>query len=217
MQDIVELARKMADKYRINHVVIASLGDGARRTVEVFGVDAFRIHAIANTGDIEDEGIPEKVDQLRAMGVAVHLLPNSLFQALSNGGDWTTGETTYTFAGDDFFGLTLDQIVKRAKNDPYNGVFQVLYQTLQSPFSDGPRMCIEIALMAADAKVVPTDEDIISIDRPGRKSNCPHSAMVLRPARTVDFLKHNNFRVKELVTVPGWKDKWFNDGHIWSE
>ena len=109
------------------------------------------------------------------------------------------------------------QIVEKAKKDPYCGVFQVLYQTLQSVFSDGPRLCIEIAFMAADAGIVPTDEDIISIDRPLPESGCPHSAMVIRPSRTLDILKNSSFRVKELITVRGWNDKWFNDGEIWSD
>ncbi len=217
MKDIIDRARAMADRFAINHVVIASLGDGARRTTEVFSPDRFQIHAIGNTGDTGNEETENSIAELRGLGINVHRLPPSFFQALSNGWEWTSGGKTYSFAGDDFHGLTLDQLIEKAKADPYAGVFQVLYQTLQSPFSDGPRMCIEIAFMAADAGVVPTDEDIITIDRPLRPSNCPHAAMVVRPSRTLDLLKQHRFRVKELVTVPGWNDKWFNNGCPWSD
>ena len=106
MRDVIELARKMADRYTINHVVIGSLGNGARRAVEFFGVDDFQIHAVVDTGaiSIEDEGVPEMVEQIEQIGVSVHFLPNSLFQALSSGGDCTIEDTTYTFSGDDFPG-----------------------------------------------------------------------------------------------------------------
>jgi hypothetical protein len=214
MKDIIERARTMAASYAIKHVVIASLGEGARRTADVFGVEEYEIHAIGNTWDVEDDETAQSVEGLKQAGVHVHLLPNSLFQALRSGGEYDVGGTTYEFEGDDFWGLGLDEMVARAREDPHSGVFQVLYQTLQSLFSDGPRMCVEIAVMAADAGIIPTDQDIISIDRPLRKSNSPHSAMVLRASKSCDLLKHNSFRVKELITVPGWKDKWFSDGPI---
>ena len=217
MKDIIERARTMAEGYAVKHVLIASLGEGARRTAEVFGVEDFVIHAIGNTWDVDDEGVARSVEELKQTGVNVHLLPNSLFQALRSGGEYKVGGTTYRLEGDDFWGLTVDEIVARAREDPHSGVFQVLYQTPQSLFSDGPRMCVEIALMAADAGIIPTDQDIVSIDRPLRKSNCPHSAMVLRASKSCDLLKHNSFRVKELITVPGWKDRWFSDGPIWTD
>jgi hypothetical protein len=216
MDDIVTLARDLVRRYPVRHVVIASLGEGARLTAEAFGVADYEIHAIGNTWDVDDCLVAERADALRESGVKVHLLGNSLFQALRKGGPHQVGDTVYEFEGDDFWGCTLDEVVARAKEDPHSGVFQVIYQTLQSLFSDGPRMCVEIALMAADAGIVPTDEDILSIDRPLRKSNCPHSAMVLRPSRTQDLLNRNQFRVKQLITVPGWVDRWFDNGSIWS-
>lgn len=216
MDDIVRLSRELVARYPVRHVVIASLGEGARMTAEVFGVTDYVIHAIGNTWDVEDAAAAERAEGLRRLGVNVHLFGNSLFQAVRKGGEHRVGETPYEFDGDDFWGCTLDELVARAQDDPHAGVFQVVYQTLQSLFSDGPRMCVEIALMAADAGIVPTDEDILSIDRPLRKSNCPHSAMVLRPSRTQDLLNRNRFRVKQLITVPGWQDQWFGNGPIWS-
>ncbi len=216
MDDIVKLARELVDRHPVRHVLIASLGDGARLTLEAFGTEDYVIHAIGNEWEIEDPEIAASAEELRQMGVAVHLLGNSLFQTLRKGGEHPVGQTAYRFDGDDFWGCTLDEMVERAREDEYAGVFQVLYQTLQSLFGDGPRVCVEIALMAADAGLVPTDQDVVAIDRPLRKSNCPHAAMILRPCRTQDLLNRNRFRVKQMVTVPGWEDKWFSNGPIWS-
>lgn len=217
MRNIIELSREMAQKYTCRDVLIASLGDGAKVAAQVFGTDHYTIHAIGNPNDKKDAAVAENVKELREMGIKVHLLPHSLFQAISKGEKYKIGEEFYSFSGYDFCGLTISEIIAKAKQDAYCGVFQVIYQTLQSLFSDGPRMCIEIALMAADAGIIPTDRNVVCIDRPLPQSNCPHSAMVLRPSKSMDFLKHSSFRVKEIITVPGWKDKWFTDGPIWSD
>ena len=215
MESIIELARAMADRHPTRHVLIASLGEGARLAAEAFRGD-YLVHAIGNVGGDADAETAASIERLGRAGVHVHLLPHSLFQAVTKGGRYTSGDAVYTFTGDSFHGLTLDSLIAKARTDAYSGVFQVLYQTLQSLFSDGPRMCVEIALMAADAGVIPTDEDIISIDRPMPESNCPHAAMLLRPSTSQDLLNSNRFRVKQLITVPGYHDRWFTDGHIWS-
>ena len=69
-------------------------------------------------------------------------------------------------------------------------------------------------LVAADSGVLPLDDDCISIARPWEASNCPHAAMVLRPAKTRDIFS-NTLRVKDLVLVPGPKDHWFDNGPLW--
>ena len=89
----------------------------------------------------------------------------------------------------------------------------IIYNTLQL-FGDGPRVCLEVALMAADSGVLPIDADCISIARPPQASNCPHAAMVLRPAKTGDIFR-GQLRVKNLTLVPGPKDHWFDNGPLW--
>ncbi|MEM2905454.1 MAG: hypothetical protein QW057_01320 [Candidatus Bathyarchaeia archaeon] len=72
--------------------------------------------------------------------------------------------------------------------DPFNPV-AVISNTL-AWFSDEPRACIEITLMAADPGLLPLDADCIAIQRRvGGESNMPDAAMVLRPTRTQDIFK----------------------------
>jgi uncharacterized protein len=63
-------------------------------------------------------------------------------------------------------------------------------------FGQGTKVAIELALMAADAGLVRTDEDVISVGGTGRGVD---TALVLQPANSADFFK---LRVKEVICKP---------------
>jgi hypothetical protein len=63
-------------------------------------------------------------------------------------------------------------------------------------FGEGTKVAMEIALMAADAGLVRTDEDVISI---GGTSTGSDTALVLKPANTHDFFE---MRVREIICKP---------------
>jgi len=215
MEDIVSLAKERADAFNVKNVIIASISDGANLVCDIFGTTKYRVIALGNTPKTDEER--EAIATIEARGVEALLIERTLFQALSHGKAYTIEGKEHTFAGDYFGGVSLNEVIERAGKHPDYGAVHILYQTIQQLFSDGPRMCIEIAMAAADADVLPTDQDCISIDRPLPQSGCPHSAMVLRPSKTEDLLKWNSFRVKDLAMVPGPRDQWFKGGQIWSE
>jgi hypothetical protein len=218
MKDIITLAKERADYLGVKNVVIASLGEGANLVCDTFGTDDYLIIAVGNTGDVEDDRIRRSSEELKKRGVKVLLQEQSLFQAMAHGSkSFKIGEEEHVFPRGYFGGVSLNEVIKKAGKDPQYGAVHIIYQTLQQLFGDGPRMCIEIALMAADSGLLPLDEDCISIDRPQPQSNCPHAAMVLRPAKTEDIFMWNRMRVKDLVMVPGPRDHWFSNGPIWSE
>lgn len=219
MKDIIFLAKERADAFGVKNVIIASIGDGANLVCDTFATESYTVVALGNTPDTDQErrDFAERQKKLEDRGAKVLLVDRTLFQALSHGKTYTIGDKEHTFAGDYFGGVSLNEVIEKAGKDPQYGAVHILYQTIQQLFSDGPRMCIEIAMAAADAGVLPTDRDCISIDRPLPQSGCPHAAMVLRPSKTEDLLKWNSFRVKDLVMVPGPRDQWFKGGHIWSE
>ena len=64
----------------------------------------------------------------------------------------------------------------------------------------GLKVAVEIALMAADAGLVRTDEDIISIGGTGRGAD---TAAVIRPANVSRFF---DLRVKTILCKP-WDTK----------
>lgn len=63
-------------------------------------------------------------------------------------------------------------------------------------FGQGTKVAFELALMAADAGLVHTDEDVISV---GGTDNGADTALVLRPANTFHIF---GLKVKEIICKP---------------
>jgi len=82
----------------------------------------------------------------------------------------------------------------RNKTGTYQ-IDEVIAYTLRT-FGQGTKVAIEIALMAADAGLIRTDEDIISI---GGTARGVDTALVLRGATTHTFF---DLKVKEVICKP---------------
>ena len=63
-------------------------------------------------------------------------------------------------------------------------------------FGQGTKVAIEITLMAADAGLIRTDEDVISI---GGTARGVHTALLIKPANTHRFF---DLKVKEVICKP---------------
>lgn len=63
-------------------------------------------------------------------------------------------------------------------------------------FGHGTKVAIEIALMAADAGLVRTDEDVISVGGSGKGAD---TALVLQPANSFRFF---DLKVREIICKP---------------
>jgi hypothetical protein len=72
---------------------------------------------------------------------------------------------------------------------------EVVANTLRL-FGQGMKVVCEITLMAADAGLVRTDEDIIVIGGTGRGAD---TAVVLKPVNSEDFF---DLKVKEILCKP---------------
>jgi len=78
---------------------------------------------------------------------------------------------------------------------PSNNIGDIVAMTLRM-FGQGMKVACEIAAMAADAGLVRTDEEIISIGGTGRGAD---TALVVQPEYTHRFF---NLKVKELICKP---------------
>jgi hypothetical protein len=226
MKDIVALAKERADKFGVRNVVVpTNTGATANKVYEVFGKD-YRIIAVGNPasahirGLVIHEGVSEETRRsLEQKGIKVVLQDQSLFQAIGHGSHgFVIGGKRYDIGAPAWVHHrripTLQEVIENAGSKGDFNPVAIIYNTLQL-FGDGPRVCLEVALMAADSGILPLDADCISIQRRiGGESNMPDAAMVLRPARTEDIFK-GQLRIKDLVLVPGPKDHWFNNGSLW--
>jgi len=102
----------------------------------------------------------------------------------SNGGIVLT--TTHAFSG-----------LSRAMRKKFNMyLFEEVVANTLRVFGQGMKVACEVTLMAADAGLVRTDEDIIAI---GGTSGGADTALVLRPVNSQDFF---DLRVKEILCKP---------------
>jgi hypothetical protein len=74
-------------------------------------------------------------------------------------------------------------------------VDEVIAFTLRT-FGHGTKVAIELALMAADAGLVRTDKDVISV---GGTERGVDTALVIQPANSADFLR---LKVREIICKP---------------
>jgi hypothetical protein len=72
---------------------------------------------------------------------------------------------------------------------------EIMAYTLRM-FGQGTKVAVELALMAADAGLVRTDEDLISI---GGTATGADTALLLRPANSSDLF---NLKIKEIICKP---------------
>lgn len=218
MKDLVSLAKERAEAFNVKNVVVATnSGNSANLVLKVFGSD-YDIYAVGNPSSAHERGLvrhsgnsEETRRSLEEKGIKVILQDQSLFQAMDMGlQGFRIGKKEFTFNGC-FHGSSFDEVIeKTGPRGEFNAV-AIVYNTLNL-FSTA-RVCIEVALMAADSGLLPLDADCISITNPSWTKILPGAAVILRPARTQDLFKRE-LRVKDLVLVPGSEDAWFNNGPV---
>jgi len=79
----------------------------------------------------------------------------------------------------------------------YNTIFptDLISDTLRM-FSQGMKVCVEIAIMAADAGTVPVEEDIIAIGGTRRGAD---TAVVIKPAHMTNIF---DLKIREIIAMP---------------
>jgi hypothetical protein len=166
----LEIAKKRAEELGIKTIVIASTsGETGLKALNVFA-DYKVVVVTHSTG-------------MQAPDIQV-LTPLNRAKILENGGLILTA--THAFGG-------VGRAVRRRFNT-YQ-VDEIIAQTLKV-FGQGTKVACEITLMASDAGLIRTDEEIISI---GGTAKGADTALVLKPAHTHDFF---DLRVKEVLCKP---------------
>lgn len=165
----IELALKRAEELGIQHVVVASTtGYTIERLMEK-GTSLNVVcvtHQMGFRKDVEDEFEVDR-DELMEKGVKVLT-------------------TTHLMAG-----------LNRGVRNRYDGTSysDVVADTLRM-FSQGVKVCVEIAVMALDSGLVPPGKEAVAIGGTGRGAD---TALVIMPAHSQNFFET---RVLETICKP---------------
>jgi hypothetical protein len=167
---VLGLARQRAKELGIKTIVVASTrGNTAVRAMDAF--QGLKVIVVSHATGVREPNIQEFTEENQKI-------------VESKGGTILT--TAHTFRG-----------VSRALRNKFNTVAigDIIANTLYI-FGQGIKVACEISLMAADAGLVRTDEDVIAIAGTSRGAD---TAIVLTPVNSHDFF---DLRVKEILCKP---------------
>jgi hypothetical protein len=166
----MRIARRRAEELGIKTILVAStIGDTAVEAVKAFR--GMKVIVVTHAAGFKEPNTQEFTEENRR-------------KVESKGALVLT--TIHAFAG-------IDRAMRKRFNMYLLG--DIIASTLRI-FGEGMKVACEISLMAADAGVVRTDEDIVSIAGTGSGAD---TAIVLSPVNTTDFF---SLRVKEILCKP---------------
>jgi len=166
----LEIAKRRAEQLGIKAIVVASTsGETGVKAVKL--LPECRVAVVTHATGFPKPDVQELTRQNGA-------------EILEKGGMILTA--THAFGG-------LGRAVRRRFNT-YQ-VDEIIAHTLRA-FGEGAKVACEVALMAADAGLIRTDEEAISIGGTGSGAD---TALVIKPAHTHDFFE---LKVREVLCKP---------------
>jgi len=169
-EETLKVAKRRAEELGIKSIVVASTsGETGLKALKIFV--NYMVVVVTHATGFQAPDTQELSSQYKA-------------EILEKGGTILTA--THAFGG-------IGRAVRRRFNT-YQ-VDEIIAQTLRT-FGQGTKVACEIVLMAADAGLIRTDEEIISI---GGTANGADTALVVKPAHTHDFFQ---LKVKEILCKP---------------
>lgn len=170
-EETLQTAKREAEKRGVRFVVVATTkGDTGARAAEIFAGTGVKVIAVTHNTGFGHPGLNELEDEKRRV-IEKH------------GGIVYTG--THVLRG---LGNAIRQNCGNFSHE------QVVSMTLRM-FCQGVKVCVEIAAMAADAGLVPS-EDVISVGGTARGAD---TAVLLRAASSNRFF---DIKVREILAKP---------------
>jgi hypothetical protein len=170
-KDVLDAAGKRARERGIKTVLVPSVSGNTALAVSKALGEGVRIIALTHVAGFEGPNVQE--------------LSHGARKRLESAG-------VRVFTGQHAFGGVGRAV--RNKLGTYQ-VDEIMAWTLRT-FGQGTKVAVEIALMAADAGLVRTDEDIISMGGTGQGVD---TALVVRPANSYHFF---DLKVREVICKP---------------
>jgi uncharacterized protein len=168
--ETLNLAKQRAAELGIKSIVVASTGgETGIKAAKLF--KEYRVIVVSHSHGFAETD-KQELDQANRLAIE------------SNGGVVLT--MTHAFAG-------IPRAIRRKFNTYQNS--EIIAYTLRT-FGEGMKVVFEISMMAADAGLIKTTEDVIAIGGTGRGAD---TAVVLRAANTQDFF---DLKIKEIICKP---------------
>lgn len=164
----VEAALRRAQELGIKYIVVASNSGKTAKKFAGKGLEVIWVtHHVGFAGPGECEVDPHLREELTGAGVRILT-------------------TTHLLAG-----------VDRALRLKFGGLYpaEIIASALRI-FGQGPKVCVEIAVMALDAGLIPYGEEVIAVAGSGRGAD---TACVIVPAHSNHFF---DTVVKEIICMP---------------
>ncbi len=168
--ETVRLAKEAAIERNIGHIVVASnYGDTASLFLDI--ADRTHIVCVTHAAGYAGPGICEMAKETRTKLTAA-------------GMDVLT--TTHVLSG-----------AERALSSAYHGIgpVEVMAKTLYM-LGQGTKVCVEVAVMALDAGLIPHGEDIIAVGGSGRGAD---TALILAPGHASRILET---KIRGIICKP---------------
>jgi len=172
-EEVIRLAKERAEELGIRDIVVASTkGVTGVKASEVFR--GFNVVVVSHFTGFKEEGVQELSEGNRK-------------RIEENGGKILT--CMHAFAG-------IDRAI-RLKFGTWCPA-EIMAQTLKI-FGDGTKVAVEVAMMAADAGLIPVDRDVIAIGGTGTGAD---TALVVQPANSTRFF---DITIMEIIAKPRTK------------
>lgn len=169
--DTLEAALERAKTLKINKILVSSCsGKTAFKALDLFGKD-FSLIIVTHVTGFKKPDYQELLEEDRKL-------------LLEKGAIVFTAQHAFGGVGRAF----------RNKTGTYQ-IDEIIAYTLRN-FGQGTKVAIEIALMAADAGLIRTDEDVISI---GGTVSGVDTALLIKPSHTHNFF---DLKVREIICKP---------------
>ncbi|MGQ9461231.1 MAG: pyruvate kinase alpha/beta domain-containing protein [Candidatus Bathyarchaeaceae archaeon] len=169
-ESVLELVKSYAQAEGIRDIVVASTtGETGVKASRLF--KGFNVMVVSHHVGFQEPGVWEMEE-------------NNRKKILENGAKILTA--THALSG-----------VERAIRKNFDTIMplELIAHTLRL-FGEGTKVCVEIAIMAADAGLIPVDRDIIAIGGTGRGAD---TALVVRPASASRFF---DLEIREIIAKP---------------
>ncbi len=177
-EEVFRIARQRAKELRINTILVASTsGVTAVRAMEVF--TGIRVIVVTHSTGYKKPDFQEFSEENKKI-------------VESKGGIILTA--AHAFGG-------LDRAMRQSDIPEASATYVIgdIVATTLRVFGQGMKVACEIAVMAADAGVVRTDEEVISIAGTGAHGRGADIAVILKPDVAHRFF---DMRVKEILCKP---------------